>query len=194
MSSLAVLIAAMPFIPGAPVPKDVKAGDPFPHKVGTKWEYVDPTNPKRMTSVEVIEVKTEDGVRKITTIDQQKKLDTYIVKDGSLYALREDFGKGSAVTYDPPILLIKANMRARDTWTNKYKRKCDDGSVTDDESKRIVGEEEELTTPAGKIKAIPITVKYPSGGEFIIWYSKDGYMVRDEKGQRLELKTFTPGK
>ena len=62
-----------------------------------------------------------------------------------------------------------------------------------------VGKEEELTTPAGKFAAFPITRKYvqPNIRNETTYYYGDGVgLVRQTTAGRhvQELKAFTPGK
>jgi len=184
-----VLLLVVGTLVAAPVPK-AKQTDPFPYTVGTRWEYIRNEDEKRVYVEEVTESEEKDGVRTIridiTTDTGAKQFEKYELKNGELR-----LAASTAGSYDPPMLIRKAGMKEGDTWENRY---------TINGSERVVectvGKAEELTTPAGKFTAFPITRKYGPGSETTYWYGDGVALVRQTTsgGKNQELKAFTPGK
>ena len=189
----AVLLAVGVVGLAAPVPK-LKKLDPFPYAVGTKWEYARNGNDKTVYVEEVTESEEKDGVRTIrvdiTTHTGGKQFETYQLKNGELRLTAS-----TNATYDPPLLIRKAELKEGDTWTNAYTLNGTEYEVT-----YTVGKAEELDTPAGKFTAFPITRKYvkpnPRASETTYWYGDGVGLVKQMTAGRpiQELKAFTPGK
>lgn len=188
--TLALLLFATASVPAAPVPKAIKKADPFPYAVGTRWEYVRNEDEKVVWAEEVTETKEADGGQTvridITTHTGAKRFETYHLKGGELRLTASQNG-----TYEPGMLIRRADMKDGDTWENRYSLNGAE-SVVD----CSVGKAEELTTPAGKFTAHPITRKYASGLETTYWYGDGVGLVRQTTNGRKtqELKAFTPGK
>jgi hypothetical protein len=185
------LLAAVGIASAAPVPKAVKKADPFPYAVGTKWEYVRNEDETVVWAEEVTEAKEADGGRAIridiTTNTGAKRFETYLLKGGELRLTASQNG-----TYEPGMLIRRADMKDGDTWENRYAINGGAESVVN----CTVGKPEELTTPAGKFTAYPITRKYATGLETTYWYGDGVGLVRQTTNGRKtqELKAFTPGK
>jgi hypothetical protein len=177
----------------APVPKGVKKADPFPYTVGTKWEYIRNGDEKRVYVEEVTESEEKDGVRTIrvdiTTDTGGSQFEKYQLKDGELRLTESTSG-----SYGDGMLIRKAGMKAGDTWENRYSLNGTDYVV-----ECTVGKEEELSTPAGKFSAFPITRKYLQPNirtETTYWYGDGVALVRQTTNGRpiQELKAYSPGK
>lgn len=190
--TLALLLLASGTLVAAPVPKAKKA-DPFPYTVGTKWEYIRSGDEKRVYHEEVTENAEKDGVRTIridiVTDTGGKQFEKYELKDGELRLTAStsgDYGQG--------MLIRRAGMKEGDTWENKYTLNGNEYVV-----ECTVGKAEEVTTPAGKFTAFPISRKYVqpnSRTETTYWYGDGVGLVRQTLNgrQNQELKAFTPGK
>jgi hypothetical protein len=177
----------------APVPKGVKKADPFPYTVGTRWEYIRNADEKRVYVEEVTENEEKDGVRHIrvdiTTDTGGSQFEKYQLKNGELRLTESTNG-----SYGDGMLIRKAGMKAGDTWENRYTVNGTDYVV-----ECTVGKEEELTTPAGKFSAFPITRKYLQPNirtETTYWYGDGVALVRQTTNGRSiqELKAYSPGK
>ena len=191
---LALLLAASVAV-AAPVPKANK-GPVYPYTVGTKWEYIRDGDPKKVYVEEVVEAEEKDGVvtfkTDVTTDTGGKQFEKYTLKGGELLITATTTG-----TFDPPMLIRKDVMTAGDEWTIKWGLKGEGLSYTTEETLTI-GKAEELTTPAGKFTATPISRKYKGGtGGTTMWYANGIGLIRHtEDGQKepaQELKSFTPG-
>jgi hypothetical protein len=189
------LFAVAAIAPAAPVPKEKKAAEPYPFAVGTKWEYVRDGDETTVGVEEITKSEEKDGVRTIRAKVQepgQKGFHVdYELKDGELRVVASsDVGK-----IDGQLVVWKAGMKAGDTWTNKFTL----GEII--EEVVSVGKQEEITTPFGKLNAVPVTFTptAPRGRPaYTIWYA-DGigdvrHTTDGQKKPRKELKAFTPGK
>lgn len=189
------LLAVAALAPAAPVPKEAKAADGYPTEVGTKWEYVLNGRAKQVCTEEVIKSDEKEGVRTVTVSvtepGQKGGATTVRVEKGEVRLVGFSQGK-----FDPAPLIWKPGLKDGDTWTNKY-------SVQrrEVEEEVSVGKAEEITTPAGKFTAVPITHKYTKPADFPVhvdWYTDGVGMVRrtteGQKEPSQELKSFTPGK
>ena len=193
MSPLPLLIAAMQLAPAAPIPNQAQAPEVFPFPVGTKLEYIINEDDNAIQIEEVTEVKEVKGVRtikiEISSGDDRKTPIYYEVRNGGLYLT-----KNANNTFDPPVLILKANAKKGDSWNASYTM---NGTKVDVACS--VGDDVELTTPAGKFKAMPITQKHKVGRarfETVNYYSRDGKLVRVllDGRKHQELKAFTLGK
>lgn len=191
-----VLLAALGLAAAAPVPKANKV-PVYPHSVGTKWEYVRDGDPKKVYVEEIVESEEKDGVvtfkTDVTTDTGGKQFERYTLKGGELHITAT-----TAATFDPPMLIRKGVMTAGDEWEVKWGLKGEGLSYTVEETLGV-GKAEELTTPAGKFTATPITRKYKGGtGTTTMWYADGVGLIRHtEDGQKepvQELKSFTRGK
>jgi len=192
---LALLLLAG-FAVAAPVPKANKA-PVYPFAVGTKWEFIRDGDPKKVYVEEVVESEEKDGVVtfkvNITTDTGDKMFEKYTLKGGELHVTANANG-----AFDPPMLIRKDVMTAGDEWETTWGFKGEGFGYTTDETLSI-GKAEELTTPAGKFTAYPITRKHKNGiGGTTMWYADGIGLIRHtEAGQKepaQELKSFTPGK
>jgi hypothetical protein len=186
-----LLLAAL--APAAPVPKAAKKAAPFPFEVGTKWEYVENGDPKRIRTDEITSSEEKDGVRTIRmTVQEQGRKASHAdfeLKDGELRLVAfSEVGK-----IDGRIVVWKVGMKAGDTWVNEYTH----GEQV--EEKVSVGREEEIATPFGKLNASPVTFT-PTASQgratYTIWYADGIGDVRQtidgQKEPTKELKSFTP--
>jgi hypothetical protein len=188
------LLAALGMAVAAPVPK--KKADPFPYSVGTKWEYAHDGNEKDVWVEQVAEVSEKDGVVTfkvdITTSGGDKRFETYRLADGELVIVATQDG-----TFDPPMLIAKAGMKAGDEWENEWKLKGD-GIEYGVKTTLTVGKAEEVTTPAGKYTATPVTRKVNGQQKTTFWFADGVGMIRQtvdgQKEPAQDLKAFTAGK
>lgn len=190
-----VLLAVAAFAPAAPAPKAKPTACFFPYAVGTKWEYIRDGDPKKVYTEEVVEAKEKDGVVTfkvdVTTDTGEKQFAKYTITGGELLVT----AKPNAA-YDPTLLVRKEVMKACDEWEIKWELKYDGGAITVEET-LTVGKAEELTTPAGKFTAMPITRKiHGVNGETVMWYADGVGLIRhtndSQKEPVQELKSFTP--
>lgn len=187
-----ILVAIAGVAVAAPVPK-VKKADPFPHAVGTKWEYIRNGDDKRVYVEEVTASDDKDGVRTvrvdITTDTGATQFEKYEMKDGEVRLTAATSGE-----YTGGMLIRKAGMKEGDTWETRYTINGNEYVL-----ECTVGAAEELTTPAGKFTAFPITRKYLQPNvrtETTYWYGDGVGLVRQTTNGRQvqELKAYTPGK
>ncbi|MCU0703547.1 MAG: hypothetical protein MUF18_06165 [Fimbriiglobus sp.] len=191
------LLLAAPLAIAAPVPKIKPKAAPFPHTVGTKWEYTHDGDGTQVWVEEVVECEEKDGAVTfkvdITPPAGGKRFEVYRLKDGELVLTATQAG-----TYDPPMLIAKVGMKPGDEWVNKIGQKGRGGKV-EYEVTLTVGKAEELSTPAGKFTATPVTRGYTNGlGKTTFWFADGVGMVRQttegETEPNQDLKSFTPGK
>jgi hypothetical protein len=186
-----VLLAAL--APAAPVPKR-KAVQMYPTAVGTKWEYVRNGEEENVNVEEITESEEKDGVTTlrvdITTGTGAKQFEAYKIEKGELLLTA-----GTNGTYDPPMLIRKAEMKEGDVWETEYGINGNTYKMT-----LTVGKAEEITTPAGKYTTHPITRAYanPRGIQLASeWWYVDGVgmVLQTSSGKPAqELKAFTEGK
>jgi hypothetical protein len=193
--TVAALFAVAALATAAPVPKKAP---PFPTAVGTKWEYILSGDEKWVSEEEVVEASEKDGV--VTFKVAQT------VRGGTWHRVYRLTGGELAVTtiddrwVDPPCLLAKAGMKDGDTWEAKYTTQGGIASGVDSRSEEAVsvGKAEEVTTPAGKFTAVPVTRKMGKLTLGTFWYADGVGLIRETRdGQKhpvQELKAFTPGK
>jgi hypothetical protein len=191
------LFAVAALAPAAPVPKAKKAAEPYPSTVGTKWEYVLQGDSKSLWTEEIVEADEKDGVLTVRVEvkeirERPKRRNEYHIADGALVLHSQDGTK-----LDPPTTFFDTGWRAGDTLTQKLNYPGD--KVYEYEYE--VGKAEEITTPAGKFVATPVTrrlVKPRKDKSFTAWYAVGVGQVRltleGEETPVLELKSFTPGK
>lgn len=186
----AVLLAALAV--AAPVPKGKAAAEYLPSAVGTKWEYVRNGDEKRVYVEEVTESAEKDGVRvvtvSVTTDTGDSRFEKFDITDGDVRLTESTFG-----TYDPPMVVRKAGMKADDTWTSKYPFGGDVNEVT-----CTVGKAEKIKVPAGEFTAFPVSRVYSParGGDVVFWYADGVGLVKQTRNGKpeQELKSFTAGK
>lgn len=180
----------------APVPKEVKKAPPYPVAVGTKWEYILSGDEKWVSEEEVVEASEKDGV--VTFKVAQT------VRGSTWHRVYRLTGGELAVStindrwVDPPCLLAKAGMKEGDAWEAKYTTQGGIASGVDIRSEEAVsvGKAEEITTPAGKFTAVPVTRKSGKLTLGTFWYADGVGLIRETRdGQKHpthELKSFTP--
>lgn len=178
----------------APVPKEKKA-DLFPNTVGTKWEYIHDGDEKKVWVEEVVESEEKDGAVtfkvNITTDTAEKRFEEYRLKDGELVITATQDG-----TFDPPMSIAKVGMKAGDEWVSKWTLRGE-GFAVMGETALTVGKAEEITTPAGKFTATPVT-RVEGEQKLVFWFAEGTGMIRQtvdgEKEPAQDLKKFTLGK
>jgi len=160
----------------APVPKDAKKENPFPYTVGTKWEYIHDGDEKKVWVEEVTECEEKDGAITfkvdITPDEGEKRFEVYRLKDGELVITATQDGK-----FDPPMLIAKAGMKAGDEWKSKWTLKAECLTV-EAETTLTVGKAEEITTPAGKFTATPVTRTGEGEEKVVFWFADGAGMIR----------------
>lgn len=194
--TLLALLALSPLALAAPVPKAVKKVPAYPYEVGTKWEYIRNGDKNKVYVEEVTESEEKDGVIRfkvdVTTDSGGKMFEKYVIKDGELALTATLNGE-----YDPPMLIRKDKLTAGDEWATRWGYKGG-GEGAEVEETLVVGKAEELTTPAGKFTAFPVTRKRQGRAGTVMWYADGVGMVRHtEPGVKepvQELKAFTLGK
>ncbi len=177
----------------APVPKAKPKAALHPHAVGDRWEYIRNGDENKVWSEEVTESAEKDGVvtfRIDMTADGGRIVSsTYTLGDGQV-----KFTQGSGNTYDPAMLLCTATMKDGDTWTDKYTINGRGYEVA-----VSAGKAEELTTPAGKFTATPVTRRFVEpkvAGDTVWWFNAEVGLVRQTANGKpvQDLKAFTPAK
>src|SRR5579872_635928 len=127
---------------------DPKKPDYYPLKKGSKWEYeVTMTDGKKHDeSVEVADVELKDG-KIIATVKKSSPgvIGTYVYSADETTILEL---KWNDIKHEPPIPRLKFPLKKGENWSLKK----DDVELT-----WVVGEHVEVTVPAGKFNAIPIT-------------------------------------
>jgi len=195
-----VLLVAVGLAVAAPVPKAVKKVPPYPYDMGTKWEYIRDGDPKKVQVEEIVEVEEKDGVVRfktdITTPTGGKTFEWYTIKGGEVLLTAN-----GDTEFDPPMLIRKDVMKDGDEWAVKWGMKPGQrgGLRATIEQTLTIGKAEELTTPAGKFTAVPITRKYTgSTSAMTMWFADGVGMIKHtQDGQTeavQELKSFTRGK
>jgi hypothetical protein len=190
-----VLFVLLAPLAAAPVPKAAKAKpDYYPLGMGTKWEYVRNENPNDVWHEEVTGVE-EQGGAKVATVhikptNNPTGYDTsyQVDKDGWYFVSQ------AGVLYDPPAKFVSADPKPGDSWEVKYTM-----NGTEYEATATVGAEEEVTVPAGKYTALPITMTFtkpPQRRPYTNWIVPGVGMVKQVAGGRTtqELKSYTDGK
>jgi hypothetical protein len=190
---LLALLAVAALATAAPVPKAKNNGPAYPTAVGTKCEYIHNGDEKAVCVEEITKADEKDGV---VTIRVDIKM------PGGTKTFEEFEIKGSEVwcrvsggsKCDPPNLMFKGGVKARDTWENKYKLGGEQVKET-----VTVGEAEEITTPAGTFTATALVhvVSEPKGSQaYTAWFVEGVGLIRHtydgEKAPFQELKSFTP--
>ena len=187
---LTLLVLLTPAV-AAPVPKAVKKPAAyFPLRFGDKWEFVDG---KESVTEEVSGVTPHDdgsftAVVKLTGgggHSIEYKVDADAVGRSKM----------ASNTLDPPLRMVPTVMKAGDEWDTKFRYGSSDWHY-----RLTVGEAEDVTVPAGKFRAVPVTCKRLNGDRvvetIIDWYA-DGVglvKVRHDDGTVKELVKYTPGK
>lgn len=186
-----VVLAALPPLSAAPVPKAKPAADLHPSAVGTKWEYVRNGDANAVYAEEVTECVETDGVKAVVLTITPNAGDARVNK----LEVRKDgvyLTEASSITIDTPFPVQKAGVAAGDTWTGNFER----NGVTF-RYEFTVGKPEEVTTPAGKFTATPVVRKLtPNQAEYVYWYAEGVGMVKQTTNGKpvQELKAFIPAK
>ena len=191
MTALALLSFAL----AAPVPKDFAPpkGEYFPTAVGTRWEYVAEGTDKLDHTREVTEAETADAattaVFQWTSHGGQYTAASVYRVEGKL-VLRTGWAK--AQSFETPCTMWKPDAKAGDTWTA--------GIVGPKEATQFTaarGEEAEVTTPAGKFRAVPVTIRPGNDAKSAntYWYAPGVGLVRwdNQNGKTVVLSQFAPG-
>lgn len=190
--ALPFIFVALPPAPAAPVPKHLMRPGPelyYPTRVGTKWVYVDADFVEWHVVITKVELKdgefhvTEAHTRKSSSVN--RTLTMAVSHRGVFHTGCSDFA------HDPPICWLQLPTKPDERW-------YDGDWVTQ-------AEPEEVETPAGKFRAIPVTrqtddPRMPNLGiprrSSTRWFAPGVGPVRLSIGERdhFILKSFTPGK
>ncbi|HJZ90194.1 MAG TPA: hypothetical protein VKE40_04935 [Gemmataceae bacterium] len=182
----------------APGPKDPPAiPDYYPTTVGTRLVY-DLDNGDSELALRIVAVE-EKGAEKVVTVEQRGATRWLAFEQISISekGLREveHFGQVSEPWY-----LLKFPIKAGDKWDVEWSQKPGidgkKGTVT-------VIDEEEVTVPAGKFKAVKVERVYTEeNGKALdkpfkvsVWFAKGIGRVKvvPTEGSKLALKSFVPG-
>jgi hypothetical protein len=188
--TLVALLAIASVATAAPVPKAKAKAQFHPTAVGTKWEYIRNGDESVVYVEELTESEEKDGVVtfriKVTPNAGDSWVSSYTLADGKFKVTHS-----RGVAYDSPMLLGTAGMKDGDTWTDSY---TINGRAYEVAS--TVGKAEEVTTPAGKFTAVPVTRKSGKLTLGTFWYADGVGLIRETRdGQKhpaQELKSFTP--
>jgi hypothetical protein len=193
---LYAVASVVSFADAAPIPKEFKpgTGDYFPTAVGTRWEYVADGTDKLDHTREVTEATVGDGTTTAVftwTSHGGQYTSASVYRVDAKQVARTGWSKEQP--FDTPALMWKAEAKAGDTWTV--------GIVGPAEATQFTatrGKETEVTTPAGKFKAVPVTIR-PGKNEKeanTYWYAPGVGLVRwdNQNGKTIVLSKFTPGK
>lgn len=177
----------------APVPKALNGAweGYYPLAVGERRVYVE--GGADFTE-EVTAVEMKDGsTRAILTHTAGPKISWDVeeqVKDGAVFRCRI-----KKEAYDPPFRMLEMPLKPGTKW--------EAGTASGYAGEMVAGEEEEVTVPAGKYKAIPVTWTVttafgellPNPKVYTSWYAQRVGLVKMkyDTGERV-LKSFTPGK
>lgn len=194
LPSLALLVAVVGPLSAAPVPKKDDKPPPknyFPVAVGMRWEYQSEFNGRLVChSHTVTGVEEKDGVKSVTfqyESDVQPKV--------SRVAVRVRVEKNEVTLTGKADLELKTPIHmGRRTFAtgDKWEAVAIDGSAVIEYE---VGKPEELTVPAGRFTALPVTerVKGTTVG-MTKWYADGvGEVKSENKGRKAELKAFDQG-
>ncbi len=200
---LVVVMAAVPAVAQATAKVSVKAGagDYYPLKVGTKWNYeLDAGQPQKgmITSVIAAEENTDGKpiARLEVYINGQKAQTTEHLmsnKDGVFRV------KISNQELEPPLCILKYPLKPGQKWDTKTTAMRQQLDVTCKQ-----GAEEDVQVPAGKYKAVPCTIETsqqaPQGPMKIVntyWFVDDVGVVKQKmdiggKVILMELTKYEP--
>jgi hypothetical protein len=200
---LVVVMAAVPAVAQATAKVSAKAGagDYYPLKVGTKWNYeLDAGQPQKgmITSVIAAEENTDGKpvARLEVYINGQKAQTTEHLmsnKDGVFRV------KINNQDLDPPLCILKYPLKAGQKWDTKTTAMRQQLNVTCKQ-----GAEEDVQVPAGKYKAVPCTIETsqqtPQGEMKIVntyWFVDDVGVVKQKmdiggKVILMELTKYEP--
>jgi hypothetical protein len=187
--ALSLLFVVVPAAPAAPVPKHLMKPGPelyYPTRLGTKWAYEED---KCESHVAITRVEMKDGAFHITEthtrkVDSAKRTLTIMVSEKGVFRTSVNDHKD-----DPPLCWLKLPVKPGERWYG--------GDWF------TAADLEDIETPAGKFRAIPVT--HESDGNFIAllpgpsytrWFAPGVGLIRQRCGQRDQfiLKSFTPVK
>jgi hypothetical protein len=183
---LRVIFAALALAPlaySAPLPKEQKTELYYPIQVGAK-RVMELDGRETIETVEKVEAK--DGKYRVSISTSTGKLLNVLEVSAQGVSRIQVMSKD----LDKPFILIKLPAKEGDSWEFL------DYTYT-------VGKEEEVEVPAGKFKAIPVSVQSSRDGVKIIhtsWYAPKVGMIKVASSangsvERISvLKSFTPGK
>ncbi len=196
MRPLLLLAVAAPLVAAAPIPKDFQRPvNFFPTTVGTHWEYVrEGTDTLDHAREVTTEIKEKDSGRTFEETwtcfaGQYGKYHEYRVDPNGLAEIRS----GRGARFELPHLLVKAGAKASDTWDAGV------GPTPPGEKPWFTGTrgaDEEVTTPAGKFRAVKVVLRNGRGEVDVHWYAAGIGLVKskDGNGRVVVLSKFTPGK
>ena len=192
VTGVAALVA--PTLPA----KDEKQPTYYPVGVGHTWEYELQVAGMNKTLVTKFSKSEKDGDKELFLLEAEV--------DGMTVPMTEHVSvsadgvmrhKFNGMALETPLPLLKYPYKAKDSWTTKTKVGTEALEVT-----ATTGEIEEIETPAGKYKAVPVSLEAEQMGMKVIttyWFAPDvGIVSQKMKIGEIEfstkLKKFTPGK
>ncbi|MFM7132058.1 MAG: hypothetical protein ACKO5E_09580 [bacterium] len=178
--------------------KNAKKADYYPLKVGTQWYYKGEANgtPLQLRN-EVTKIENINGVEmgRIETFAQERSVANEHISSNAKGVFRNRI---QGVEPDPAVMILQFPVKPGDKWTV-------DSKVSGETIKGVYKtEEEEVTVPAGKYKAIKVVSDaevIPSGQKVLstVWMVDGVGIVKQitDLGQvqvKLELEKFVAGK
>jgi hypothetical protein len=176
--------------------KDGKTPNYFPLQVGNQWNFKVTVGENSNTAV--------SRIAKIETIDKQPMALLEASVNGNVVAkehlMQTDQGifryRNNNTEISPPICLLKYPVKDKAKWS-------DDIKVGNDKGKYFCETKEEaVETPAGKFKAVRVSIRLESKGQNIntvYWFAKDVGIVKQTVDAKdlsilMELEKFEPAK
>ena len=191
VSLTVLLLASLPVVTAAPVPKHLMKDEPFwPTAVGTKWVYEQ--NGQEMIEEITKAESLKEGVRltmRLSWGDTSQEI--FDVSPESIVQ-RAVFGRECSLT------LIQFPLKTGAMWAFEFNQ----GNFTE-QGEAKVGEDADLKTPAGTFRAKKVVFKVTEKDKkpikncrtYTYWFAKGVGLVKLEwDGGGRVLKSFAPGK
>jgi hypothetical protein len=185
---LVVVMAAVPAVAQATAKAKVKAaagaGDYYPLKVGTKWNYeLDAGQPQKGNITSVIAAEEPSDGKSLARLEvyingQKAQTTEHLMsnKDGVFRV------KINNQELDPPLCILKYPLKAGQKWDTKTTAMRQQLDVSCRQ-----GAEEDVQVPAGKYKAVPCVIETsqqtPQGAMKIVntyWFVPDVGVVKQK--------------
>lgn len=194
---LFALVAALPALPAAPVPKHLFPKDPplyYPTTKGTRWVYLEDKVEREYVVTKVEKNRTRDAtivsVAAVTEGKERPYRKVEVSRRG-LFWLETTEEKA----FDEPIQFFRCPVVAGDVVP--YRCSGPGGIATMKGTMKVIAVEE-IEVPAGTFTAVRVEDGY-SHGDFksreTHWFAPEVGLVKSDYGRRdiHVLKSFTPG-
>jgi hypothetical protein len=195
---LVALFAVTALVAPALSAKDEKQPNYYPVGVGHTWEYDLQVAGMTKTFTAKFTKSEKDGDKELFLLEAEiDGMNVPMTEHVSVSAAGVMRHKFNGIALETPLPLLKYPYKAKDSWTTKTKIGGDELEV-----KAETGEVEEIETPAGKYRAVPVTLEAEQMGMKVVttyWFVADvGIVSQKMKIGEVEfstkLKKFTPGK